>query len=123
MAIPKHVSERFDILTRAFANRDTAVIETTNKAGALVYLLVATQKSRGGMIDIIPFAQMIDGNPFDLYNPPALSDAPQAAATPAPAARPDPVPGGPAPADASSAAHAPDQTASPHGGPSAAGTT
>jgi hypothetical protein len=63
----------FDTLKRAFAHGDVALVSARraqdNKPVALV---CAMQANEDGTITPVPFAEMVNGNPFKLYHDPTL---------------------------------------------------
>lgn len=74
MAIPEGYIANFNTLTKAFKNKNVALVETSDKAtGKKVYVICAVQRD-GEMIEIVPFAKLFDGNPYDELVPP-LEDA------------------------------------------------
>lgn len=59
-----------ETLRMAFANDDVALVEVQIKAtGERVAALCALQKN-GAEVEIVPFAVMLNGNPYELLNPP-----------------------------------------------------
>jgi hypothetical protein len=53
------------------ANGDLALMECTRNAdGATVNLLCAVNKEESGDVSFVPLAELIKGNPYDLYTPP-----------------------------------------------------
>ena len=70
MAIAEGYKTNHETLIRAFRNGDTALLECTRlRDNATVVLLCALHKE-GDEIVMSPFAEMIDGNPYELYRPP-----------------------------------------------------
>lgn len=71
MAIPEHHKENFKTLTRAFEAGRAAIMECTRKSdGKVVALLCAVGTDEEGLYAFTPLAEMMDGNPFELYEPP-----------------------------------------------------
>ncbi len=69
--IPQPVVTNFEMLQRAFRCRDAALVSAIRKSdGANVFLVVAMSPNADGTITPIPFAEMIAGNPFELYEDP-----------------------------------------------------
>ncbi len=60
----------FDILARAFANGDSALVEVQRVADGAVIAAVCAVGREGELWTITPFATMIEGDPFDLFRPP-----------------------------------------------------
>lgn len=67
--IEPYLAQRFETLQRADENGDLGLIEVQRVSdGKLVVVLAAFE--RGDMTTIVPLAEMIAGNPFDLYRSP-----------------------------------------------------
>ena len=61
----------FDTLSRAFAHGDAALLECKDRAtGKLVAVVCAVQRDENGIVTLVPFAKMIDGNPYEQLDPP-----------------------------------------------------
>jgi hypothetical protein len=61
----------FATLTLAFANGDVALVSAVRKAdGANVALVCAMQVNEDDTITPVPFAVMVEGNPYDLFDDP-----------------------------------------------------
>lgn len=74
MAIGEGYKTNFETLQKAVKNGDIAIMECKDKAtGDTAILVCAVQRPqmRGGEITMVPLARMIDGNPYELYEPPA----------------------------------------------------
>lgn len=68
--IPAAHRRNLDTVIEAAQNGDLAVVECTRRSdGATVNLLCAIGFD-GEMYGITPFAEMVDGNPFEMYDPP-----------------------------------------------------
>lgn len=57
---------------RAVKSRDIAVAVCTRKADMTEKLLVcAVNRKTNGKLSLVPIAELIDGNGYELYDPPA----------------------------------------------------
>jgi len=76
MAILKGHKAQFETLKQAFANGDIALMECQRKdTGEIVSVICAvnvTGRSKKFEYRFVPFAQLFNGNPYDLLEPPAL---------------------------------------------------
>ena len=65
-------SENFDTLSRAFKNGDVCLMEcTVKKTGEKVAVICAVCRDNLGMeFEMMPFAVMINDNPYEVLNPP-----------------------------------------------------
>ena len=71
MAIPEGYRTNFNTLLQAAETRDLALMECRRRSdGATVFLVCAVGEEETGEFVFSPFAQMIDGNPYELYDPP-----------------------------------------------------
>lgn len=62
------IKANFETLTRAFRNNDVAIVASRDaKTGEPVTLLCAMQKEDDDEVTIVPFAIMIDGNPYEMF--------------------------------------------------------
>jgi hypothetical protein len=63
--------DNLDTLIRAAKAGRLAVLECQEKAtGKVVAVLVAIGDNDEGTLDMVPFATMFDGNPYEVLNPP-----------------------------------------------------
>lgn len=61
----------FETLKRAFASGDIALMEVEIVAtGERVAAICAVQRDGSGEFEFVPFAVMLNGNPYELLNPP-----------------------------------------------------
>ena len=75
--IPKYMKTNYETLLRAAENGHLALLESTRISdGEQVYLLcgVTPPSEEDGIHYLTPFAEMINGNPFKLYEPPFSED-------------------------------------------------
>jgi len=77
--IPEYIISNFETLQQADDAGHLAVVESHRIAdGQVVYLLCAiappAEDDDDGTYNITPFAEMIDGNPYELYEPPHVED-------------------------------------------------
>lgn len=64
--------ENFKTLTRAFECGDAALLDVRRKSdGKSVVAIVAIQRD-GDEYQMIPFAIMIEGDPYEMYEPPSV---------------------------------------------------
>lgn len=69
--IPPGYRHNFETLQRAIDDGNVALVECTDKVtGKNVYAICAIQPAPDSKVDIIPFAKMFDGNPYDELDPP-----------------------------------------------------
>ena len=77
MKLSKSIKQNFKSLETAFKNGDVALMDCQEKAtGKSVALICAINwtyphESREPVAEFVPFAVMIAGNPFEMYNPPS----------------------------------------------------
>ena len=65
--------KNFNTMLRAAKADDLCLMSAIrNSDGAPVALICAAQRNDDKSISLIPFAVMIEGNPYDLYTPPEL---------------------------------------------------
>lgn len=61
----------FETMRRAADNGDIALMDARRKAdGKSVALVCATQREADGSITIVPLAVMIEGSPYEMFDPP-----------------------------------------------------
>lgn len=70
MAIAPGFKTNMETLATAFEHGDNALVECTRKSDGKTVVLLCAIGFDGVEYQITPFAEMIDGNPFELYNPP-----------------------------------------------------
>lgn len=77
MALRESDKENFETLLRAARNGDLALVETKRQSnGEYVALIVAMERERG-TFRMTPLAEMVGGDPFELYKDPStLEDDP-----------------------------------------------
>lgn len=69
--LSKGYKANFKTLERAFKNGDLALVSAIRKADQKpVALLCAMQQNADDTIMPIPLAEMVDGNPFEIYEDP-----------------------------------------------------
>jgi hypothetical protein len=74
---PKRLTDghkaNFTTLKRAFTNGDLALVSAIRKADQKsVALVCAMQTNEDGTITPMPLAEMVNGNPFELYEDPTV---------------------------------------------------
>lgn len=68
--VKKH-SRNLDTLKRAFKNDDVMLVECQRvKDGAVVAMLCGCHVNGKGEWEVTPFAEMVNGDPFEMYRPP-----------------------------------------------------
>jgi hypothetical protein len=73
MAIPDAFRRNFSTLLRAAESGDLALVECTDaETGEPRYVICAVGREGGDYV-MTPFGHLHDGNPFDVYRPPAGS--------------------------------------------------
>ncbi len=73
MAIAPYHKSNFQTLERAFDEGNVAIMECTDRAtGELVPVICAVQHSgdEAAPIEMVPFARLFTGNPYDEVEPP-----------------------------------------------------
>lgn len=73
MAIALHHKTNFQTLERAFDDGNVAIVECTDRAtGEKVPVLCTVQPSgdEAAPIEMVPFAKLFVGNPYDEIDPP-----------------------------------------------------
>lgn len=68
--IPPHDQQNFDELSRAFGAGDVALMEVLRVADQTVVAAICAVSNVNGEYGFTPFAVMVEGNPFDLFDPP-----------------------------------------------------
>lgn len=64
-------ARNLDTLKRAFSRDEVALVECKRTSdGTIVAMLCAVHVDDEGQYTITPFAEMVNGNPYDLYLPP-----------------------------------------------------
>ncbi len=79
MSVPGHISANFQILLRAAADGNLALMECTDAVTAEPrYVICAVDRDGAGFV-FTPFGHLADGNPYDAYLSPLEppSDDPQ----------------------------------------------
>jgi hypothetical protein len=74
MAIAEGHKENFETLQRAFAECSVALMECHRKDGQVVVMLCTVSHFEDGDVGFTPFAEMVNGNPFAMYDPPEPND-------------------------------------------------
>lgn len=69
----EHDRSNFDTLARAFDNRQVALVEVRRRSDGEAVAAVCSVGQEGGDFIITPFAVMVEGNPFELFDPPDTS--------------------------------------------------
>lgn len=61
----------FETLAKAFSRNHAALVEVRRAADGAVVAAVCTVGREGRMFVITPFAVLVEGNPYELFDPPA----------------------------------------------------
>lgn len=64
--------ENLDTLKEVFRNGHAALVGCRRKSDGVVVAMLCAVVRNGSEYGITPFAEMVNGNPFELYDPPAL---------------------------------------------------
>ncbi len=71
MAIAKHHKRNFETLGRAFDAERVVILEVRERATGQVRVAVCTVSNyEDGKVGFMPFAVLVEGNPFELFDPP-----------------------------------------------------
>lgn len=70
MAIGDGYKTNFETLQKASDNGDLVLMECRERATGQVCVLVCALGREGEEVTFAPLARMIDGNPYELYDPP-----------------------------------------------------
>lgn len=74
MAKPKTMVQKhkrnFETLKRAFENGDVALVECQRARDGEIVAMLCAMSFDGSEYKITPFAEMVNGNPFEMYRPP-----------------------------------------------------
>lgn len=62
--------KNFDTLKRAFANGHVALLECTFKTTGEAVAVICAMERRDDEIGLVPFALMMNGNPYEILVPP-----------------------------------------------------
>ena len=71
MAIPESHRKNVNTLTRAANDGRLAAVECRRKSDGKIVTMICAVGNDDGAFTITPFAEMVDGNPFELYEPPS----------------------------------------------------
>lgn len=63
-------SANFETLKKAFENGDVALLECQLKATKEIVATIVALNRVGDEVEFAPFAIMLNGNPYELLNPP-----------------------------------------------------
>jgi hypothetical protein len=75
--LPEYARRNFQTLMRACEHDDVCLVSAKERAtGKTVALVAAAHLEPDGTVQLTPFAVMIDGNGFELYDPPATKGDP-----------------------------------------------
>lgn len=71
MAIPEGHIANFDTLSRAWKAGDVCLLECIRKSDGEMVAMICTVEWDGEYYRVTPFAEMVNGDPFEDYLPPA----------------------------------------------------
>lgn len=73
--IPKHHSANFQTLARAFDERRVCLMECNDaKTNEPVYAICMVNVDGDRNYEMIPVAQLIEGNPYEQLTPPSMEE-------------------------------------------------
>lgn len=70
MSIPKLTIKNFKTLQAAITEEQVCLLEAKRKYDDKIVILLCAVNFCDGEYEFIPFAEMIDSNPYELYYPP-----------------------------------------------------
>jgi hypothetical protein len=70
MAIAKGHGMNLDTLTRAFQQGSVCLMECTDKVTKQPVVVLCAMQRIGNEYEMVPFAKMFDGNPYEELDPP-----------------------------------------------------
>lgn len=68
--LKEHDRTNFSTLARAFDSGHIALVEVQRVADGAVIGAICTVGYQDGLFELTPFATMVEGNPFELFDPP-----------------------------------------------------
>jgi hypothetical protein len=71
VSIPDYISKNFDALLRAASDGNLALMECTGAATGEARYVICAVGREGTDYLFTPFGHLADGNPYDVYLPPA----------------------------------------------------
>jgi len=70
VAIAKGYINNFQTLARAFEDNNCCLVECTDRETGKPVITVCAVQERDGVYEMVPFAKMFDGNPYEELDPP-----------------------------------------------------
>jgi len=70
MAIAEGYKANFHTLTRAFDNEQVCLMECTDKITKNKVMVICAIQMVDGEYEMVPFAKLFDGNPYEELDPP-----------------------------------------------------
>jgi len=71
MSIPEGYTNNFNTLLSAVRDNNVCIMECKDIAtDKMIIVICAVQPAENGEIEMVPFAKMFDGNPYDEVKPP-----------------------------------------------------
>lgn len=70
MALGKHHLKNFETLQNAFRDENIAIMECQRRSDGEIVALLCAINYGGGEAQFVPLAEMVNGNPYELYDPP-----------------------------------------------------
>lgn len=70
MKVCKAHAPNLETLKRAFHQGDAALVEARRASDGVVVALLCAIRREGDTYVVAPFAEMVNGNPYDLYEAP-----------------------------------------------------
>ena len=71
MSIAKGYVKNFETLKKAGQNGDLCLVDCQRVSDNTLVVLLCAAQTEQGVTTFVPFAEMIGGNPYELYRPPA----------------------------------------------------
>lgn len=71
MPLNKHHKTNLETLERAFESGDVCLMECRRKSDQEIVAMLCAVGYEDGEYIMTPFAEMVNGNPFEMYEPPA----------------------------------------------------
>jgi len=68
--IPQPQRDNFNTLNRAFADGAACLLECYEKATGQPAYVICAVNCHGQQAELVPFARLFDGNPYELLSPP-----------------------------------------------------
>lgn len=67
--IPQPYRDNFDTLHQAFDAGDACLLQCRERVTGKPAYVICAVNQRGGEVELLPFAQLFDGNPYEFLSP------------------------------------------------------